>query len=87
MHTGDELETLADQFNRMAEQLQESYSRLEHKVEERTRDLAQSVRELKALEEIGRAVTSSLDLKAVLATIVERAVELAQADGGAIYEL
>jgi signal transduction histidine kinase len=85
VHTGDELETLANQFNRMAEQLQESYSRLEQKVEERTRDLAQSVRELKALEEVGRAVASSLDVKAVLATIVTRAVELAQADGGAIY--
>ncbi len=86
VHTGDELETLADQFNRMAEQLQESYSRLEQKVEERTLDLAQSVRELKALEEIGRAVASSLDLKSVLATVVTRAVEIAQADGGAIYE-
>jgi signal transduction histidine kinase len=85
VRTGDELETLADQFNRMAEQLQESYSRLEHKVEERTRDLAQSVAELKALEEVGRAVASSLDVKAVLATIVTRAVEIAQADGGAIY--
>ncbi len=86
VHTGDELETLADQFNRMAEQLQESYSRLEQKVEERTRDLGQSVRELKALEEVGRAVASSLDLKSVLATVVTRAVEIAQADGGAIYE-
>jgi signal transduction histidine kinase len=83
--TQDEIETLADQFNHMAEQLQESYTRLEQKVEERTRDLAQSVRELKALEEIGRALASSLDVKAVLATIVTRAVELAQADGGAIY--
>ena len=40
---------------------------------------------MKALEEIGRAVASSLDTKAVLATIVTRAVELSQADGGAIY--
>jgi signal transduction histidine kinase len=85
VRTDDELETLANQFNRMAEQLQESYSRLEQKVEERTRDLAQSVRELKALEEVGRAVASSLDVKAVLSTIVTQAVELAQADGGAIY--
>jgi signal transduction histidine kinase/CheY-like chemotaxis protein len=38
--TGDELETLADQFNRMAEQLHESYSGLERKIEERTRQLA-----------------------------------------------
>src|SRR5262249_26007481 len=36
-------------------------------------------------EEAGRAVAWSLDVKAVLATIVSRAVELAQADGGAIY--
>jgi signal transduction histidine kinase len=85
VHTGDEIEELADKFNQMAGQLSESYSRLEHKVEERTRDLAQSVRELKALEEIGRAVTSSLDLKAVLATIVARAVDLVGADAGAIF--
>ncbi len=81
----DEIEDLADHFNRMAGQLQESYGRLEQKVEERTRDLEQSIRELKALEEIGRAVASSLDLNSLLATIVARAVELSQADAGAIY--
>jgi signal transduction histidine kinase len=69
----------------MGRQLHESYTALEHKVEERTRDLAQTVSELRALEEIGRAVASSLDLPHVLATIVTRAVELARADGGAIY--
>ena len=37
VHTGDEFEALAEQFNRMATQLQESYSGLERKVEERTR--------------------------------------------------
>ena len=54
--TADEIEELADHFNRMADQLQGSYSRLEQKVADRTRDLAQSNSELKALEEIGRAV-------------------------------
>ena len=83
--TQDEIADLADHFNRMADQLQGSYGRLEQKVAERTRDLAQSVSELKALEEIGRAVASSLDDKAVLATIVTRAVQLTQADAGAIY--
>ncbi len=83
--TGDEIEALAREFNRMADRLQDSYSRLERDVEERTRELVQSVRELKALDEIGRAVASSLDLGAVLATVVRRAVELAQADAGAIY--
>jgi signal transduction histidine kinase/CheY-like chemotaxis protein len=37
--TGDELEALADQFNSMAAQLQDSYSGLERKVEERTHQL------------------------------------------------
>lgn len=39
IQTGDELEALAAEFNRMAAQLQESYAGLEHKVEERTREL------------------------------------------------
>jgi class 3 adenylate cyclase len=42
------------------------------------------VRELKGLEEIGRSIASSLDLNAVLATIVTRAVEITGADAGAI---
>lgn len=37
--TGDELQALGEQFNRMAERLQDSYATLEHKVEERTRQL------------------------------------------------
>jgi len=83
--TGDEIEALANEFNSMAAKLKESYSRLEQTVEERTQDLARSVRELKALEEIGRTVASSLDLNAVLATVVDRAVDFARADAGLIY--
>jgi signal transduction histidine kinase/ActR/RegA family two-component response regulator len=37
--TGDELETLGEQFNRMAAQLHDSYTSLERKVEERTHQL------------------------------------------------
>jgi signal transduction histidine kinase len=37
--TGDELEALGNEFNRMAARLQESYFTLERKVEERTRQL------------------------------------------------
>ncbi len=40
--TGDELETLANEFNTMAERLHESRSGLELKIEERTRALAQA---------------------------------------------
>ncbi len=85
VHTKDELEELADQFNSMAGQLHETYSGLESKVEERTRDLAQSVNELKVLEEVGRAVASSLDLNAVLPTVAARALEITHADAVLIY--
>ena len=83
--TGDELEELADQFNSMAGQLHETYSGLETKVEERTRDLARSNNELKVLEEVGRAVASSLDLNAVLPTVAARALEITHADAVLIY--
>jgi len=86
VRTGDEIEDLANQFNRMADQLQVSYGRLEQKVAERTGALAQSVLEFRALEEIGRAVTASLDPGSVLATIVTRSVELSKADAAAIYQ-
>src|SRR5215470_9959659 len=83
--TSDELEQLAGQFNSMASQLQETYTDLEWKVKERTRDLAQSINELKVLEEVGRAVASSLDLNAVLPTVAARALEITHADAVLIY--
>ncbi|PAY09243.1 adenylate cyclase [Bradyrhizobium sp. UFLA03-84] len=83
--TADELEELAGQFNSMAGQLAETYSDLEAKVKERTRDLAQSINELKVLEEVGRAVASSLDLNAVLPTVAARALEITHADAVLIY--
>jgi class 3 adenylate cyclase/HAMP domain-containing protein len=85
VHTKDELQELAGQFNSMAGQLQETYAGLESKVEERTRDLARSINELKVLEEVGRAVASSLDLDAVLPTVAARALEITHADAVLIY--
>ncbi|MDB5606787.1 MAG: Adenylate cyclase [Bradyrhizobium sp.] len=85
VRTKDELQELANQFNSMAGQLHETYSGLESKVEERTRDLARSVNELKVLEEVGRAVASSLDLNAVLPTVAARALEITHADAVLIY--
>jgi len=83
--TGDELEALADQFNQMASQLQASYADLEKRVELRTRELAQSVEELRALGEVSRAVNSTLDLETVLKTIVAKATQLSGTEAGAIY--
>jgi class 3 adenylate cyclase/HAMP domain-containing protein len=85
VRTHDELEELAGQFNSMAGRLKETYDGLESKVEERTRDLAQSINELKVLEEVGRAVASSLELDAVLPTVASRALEITRADAVLIY--
>jgi signal transduction histidine kinase/CheY-like chemotaxis protein len=53
----------------------------------RTEALTRSVDEMRALGEIGQAVSSTLDLDTVLMTIISHAVELSQADaGGTIYE-
>jgi signal transduction histidine kinase len=86
VRTGDELEALGQEFNRTARQLEESYASLEQKVEARTRELATANEELKALGEVGRAVSSTVDLETVLNTIVARAVQLSAASGGVIYE-
>ncbi|MBV9359364.1 MAG: GAF domain-containing protein [Chloroflexi bacterium] len=51
-----------------------------------TEALSRSVDELKALAAVSRAVSSSLDLRQVLATMVAQADLLAGTDGGAIYE-
>jgi signal transduction histidine kinase/putative methionine-R-sulfoxide reductase with GAF domain len=53
-------------------------ARLFEEVQARNRDLT-------ALGEVGRAVSSTLDLKAVLKTIVDRAVNLSSTDAGSIF--
>jgi len=60
--------------------------RLFQELQARTRELARSVAELQALGEVGRAVSSTLDVETVLNTIVSRASQLAGADGCTIYE-
>ena len=61
-------------------------ARLLKELRARTDELTRSVAELQALEEVLRAVNSSLDLDTVLATIISRAAQLSQADEGTIYE-
>ena len=60
--------------------------RLFQELEARTSELARSVGELKALGEVGQAVSSTLDLQTVLSTIVRHAVQLSGTSGGVIYE-
>ena len=67
------VETFADQAVIAIEN-----ARLFEEVQARNRDLI-------ALGEVGRAVSSTLDLEVVLKTIVDRAVDLSNTDGGSIY--
>src|SRR5690242_19995944 len=60
--------------------------RLFQELEARTQQLAHSVEELKALGDVGQAVSSTLDLQTVLSTVVGRAVQLSGTDCGIIYE-
>jgi signal transduction histidine kinase len=75
------LQTFADQAVIAIENV-----RLFAELQERTHELTRSVGDLEALGEVGRAVSSSLDVDTVLRTIVERARQLAGADGCSIYE-
>jgi GAF domain-containing protein len=61
--------------------------RLFEEVQERTRELARSVGELRALGEVSQAINSTLDLETVLTTIVSKAVQLSNTDAGVIYVL
>ena len=75
------LKTFADQAVIAIENV-----RLFKELDERTNELTRSVGELKALGEVGQAVSSTLDLETVLTRIVSHAVQLSGTDGGAIYE-
>jgi signal transduction histidine kinase/putative methionine-R-sulfoxide reductase with GAF domain len=75
------LKTFADQAVIAIENV-----RLFNELAARSAALARSVGELRALGEVGEAVSATLDLDTVLGTIVDRATQLTGMDGGSIYE-
>jgi signal transduction histidine kinase len=77
---------LVGELRESKEKLEEYSRTLEQRVEARTRELTDALNELRALGEVGRAVSSTLDLPTVLTSVVSHAVELSGSDAGAIYE-
>jgi signal transduction histidine kinase/putative methionine-R-sulfoxide reductase with GAF domain len=83
--TGDEVEGLADQFNDMAGRLQESYAGLEQKVEDRTRELTESLEQQTATSELLRVISSSPgSLQPVFYTMLENATRICEAKFGVL---
>jgi GAF domain-containing protein len=60
--------------------------RLFQEIQERTRELQLSLEEVRALSEVSRAVSSSLDLRQVLNAVAGYAVNLSKSDGCGIFE-
>jgi nitrate/nitrite-specific signal transduction histidine kinase len=78
--TGDEIETLADQFNLMSSELDESYASLEKKIADRTRELA-------VINSILSVANRSLDIQEILDDSLKITVEHMGFEAGSAFRL
>jgi signal transduction histidine kinase len=78
VQTRDELEDLANQFNRMGDHLKESYATLEMRVDQRTQ-------ELRALNSVAAVASRSLDLMQILPDALAKTLEVLDLDAGAVF--
>jgi signal transduction histidine kinase len=78
IQTGDEIEELAAEFNKMTDALQNSYDTLEQKVDQRTKEIA-------ALYSVTTAVNQSLSLKNILDAVIAKITEIFRFESTRIY--
>ncbi len=76
--TGDEIEELADEFNKMTGALQNSYATLEQKVDQRTKEIT-------ALYEVTTAVNQSLSLNDISDAVIAKIVDIFGFDSTRIF--
>jgi len=76
IRTGDEFEDLAMGYNRMAEALRESYSNLERKIEERTRELEKTKNYLESILKYSTDMIITTDTKGRIVTFNEGAEQM-----------
>jgi signal transduction histidine kinase len=85
--TGDELEGLANQFNDMGSRLQESYADLENKVEVRTAELTESLKQQTATSEVLEVISASAgELDPVFQKMLENATHICGAHFGTMNQ-
>jgi signal transduction histidine kinase len=76
--TGDEIELLAEEFNRMVEKLKASYDTLERQVQNRTRELS-------ALYDVTATASRSLEVKPVLQEVMKKITDIFRLDATRIF--
>ena len=76
--TGDEIEELADEFNKMTDALQNSYATLEQKVEQRTKEIS-------ALYSVTTAVNQSLAPNDILNAVIAKITEIFTFDSMRVF--
>lgn len=78
IRTGDEIEELAAEFNKMTDALQNSYATLEQKVDQRTKEIS-------ALYSVTTAINQSLALKDILDAVIAKITEIFRFESTRIF--
>ncbi len=87
IHTGDEIETLADRFNQMAEKIQESHDTLEAKVEARTEELQAREHEAREARLAAEHALASLQTAQDRLVETQKLASLGQLTAGIAHEI